>query len=970
MPCIIMTESIVHADFVEEHCKELSQLLLESVDAHHMSKHTRRTRTVILERCLGTSEGFLKEFTVRLLRLSKSYGCPGKYVSWLGFSVCVLKTSGGHEGMQQAVVKLIEAQDEVLDRMIRLNRVPSNRMYNCVRPVLEVHPALLDMYLTRVCSSKSGSPGLAWMMCRAMTSLCYDNDVIETTVSRLAHVFVDKIVCGKTKEMPHPGELACFSDVLLRMSQADLEQVFVPAAMKMAKRSPEISMAIVNAAMSCMGGDFSSCSAELVPLIIQQGKHGKETVRGLAAEMMQVVAKKTNDSSVLMSYAEAAIGALLAKDATKLKTPQEKSSVASILGAVAVFHDENMDLPGDASLNIAESLCTLIETEAMADTKACLVLTLGEWIVVGGKAPPSFGKVATIALQAAESVRRAFLDVCCRLCSFQDVAEIMYDSVDDIIKFVIDGSQKAAVQLDAILCLSCLLEAGTQVAKIDDAMEKKGVWEILNKNTCQYLDLDFLKGLSVHYAKLTICCSYRLLESHAKISKAQMLGCCDTLTAFSLHWDQSVRKEAIKYIKEIVKVDKQYVVTAALLDSFRSMCSSEKSLDFISPKSSENPICKNFVYERHLATLLAMTPKTDGQIPSHVAVGLCVMGHHPKVASCRGPMSAWNTVLAVCSGFNASIESDIDGTLETAFGEEWGIECEEEVIRESAIVAFISLGKACGDKLYGPFMERIRRNLDMESHNALTAKQLRIYAMPFGKVSNESEDGGLIPAELMEEILSDKTSIKPPIFAPSRIQSMQFRNDVLQDIEKSKGKKEDPAAAARKKQLAAEAEVRLEVVELRDTLSRHLRALGNFAHGARILAFERLSEISSPCLNLLSSPLVGDSSALECINRIISCIPGIIGRFHSTMSVCFHLIHKEEARRNPGYDEIVSSPYISRGAEILIEATGGSIPTDDRSAIRGKNPLSPQLYSFFFPIVNSILRYAICSCLAAIYCMF
>ncbi len=950
-----MTDHMIHADFVEEHCKELTQLLLESVESHHVSKHIRKTRTAIIKQCLNSSESFVKEFTVRLLRLSKSYGCPGKYTTWLVFSVCVLQRSGGQDGMQQVVVKLIEAQDDVLIRMIQMNRVPSNRMYNCVRPVIEAHPGLLEMYMSRICSSPSGSPGLAWMVSCAITSLSFEEDFITKNISRLVQVFVDKILCGKTKEMPHAGELACFSDIMLHASQTDLETLFVPAGVKMAKRSPEISMAIANAAMSHMNADFSACGSELIALIIQQSKHGKEAVRERAVEMMQIVTRKTKDSTVLLTYAEAAMDALLAKDATRLKTPQEKSSMAAVLRAVA----ENLSPSTDAPCTIAESLCTLIETEPMADTKACLILTLGRWMAVCSAVPASFGNVAQLALKAAEPVRRAFLEICCTLCSSNNVAEAFSECVENVIPFVIDGSQKAAVQFDAIVSLACFIEAGKHVARIEEVMEKKGIWGMVHQDTCQYLQLDFLNGLSDHNAKLAICCSFRLLESSARISKAQIQGCCDALIAFSLHYDQAVRKEALKYIKAIVASDQSCDIISSLLDSFRSMCNSEKSLDFISPKSSDIPISKNFMYERHLGTLLAITPRGHARIPSRVAVALCIMGHHPKVSTCRGPASSWGAVLSACTCFSSSIESDVHGALGIALGEEWGIECDDEVISGAAIMAFVSLGKACGEKLYPPFMDKIREILHSKLHESLTAKQLRIYATPFGMVSNESEDGGLIPAELMEEILSDKTLIKPPIFAPSRKQSLRFLDDTLSDIENAKGKKEDPAAAARKKQLAVEAEVRLHVVELRDRLSRHLHTLGNFAYGARVIASERLAEISRPCMKLLSSPLVGDSSALDCINLIIACVPGIIGHFHSTMSVCFHLINKEEAKRYPDYNSIASSPYMSKAAEILIQATGGAIAKEDRSAVRGRNPLSPQLYSFFFPIINSILRYAI-----------
>lgn len=927
-----------------------------------MSRHSRRTRTAIVEQCLVSSKRFMKEFTVRLLQMSKSYGCIGKDMCWIGFSVSVLKCSGACEGMRHAIVKLVEAQSDVLDRMIYMNRLPSSRMYNCVRPVIALHPGLIEIYMSRVQSASSGSPGLVWMLCRAMISLRYNDDkIMGAYISKIFHVFVDKILCGKTKEAPHQGELACFGDVFSYVSQDDFEKIFLPAAVKMAKRSPEISMTIVNAAMSSMRVDFCGCGSELLPLIIQQGKHGKETVRQRAEEMMQVVAKKTKDSSVLISYAEAVKDAFLAKDATKLKTPQEKSSMASILGAVAVFHDENVHLPVQSSMNIAESLCYLVENEASGDTKACLIVCLGQWMEVTGKAPPSFGNVIQLAMKATEQVRRALLEICSELCTRQEIAETVAEYADDFIRYVVDGSQKAAMQLDAIVSLSCLLVIGREVPRVDEMMMKKGVWDILNMNICQYLSLDFLKGLSEHYSKLSLCCAHRLLESSSRISEAQRQGSCNTLTSFALHYDQSVRKAALGHIKAIVKSDLGCEITLALLHSFRSMCNNEKSLEFICSKSNENPICKNFVYERYLGTLLAIVPRHHAQVPISVAVALCVMAHHPKVSSSRGPSSAWATVLSACKSFISSVEADIDGTLRIALGDDWGIESGDNAISESAIMAFVSLGKSCGEKLYEPFMGRIKSILYSDEHESLTAKQLRIYATPFGRLSNESEDGGFIPAELMDEILSDKTSIKSPIFAPSKEQSIKFRDDTLIDIDNSLSKKEDPAAAARKKQLALEAEVRLHVVELRDKLSRWLNVLGNYAKGARMVVSARLSDISSPCMKLLSSPLVGESSALNCLNMIVACIPGIIGRFHSTMCVCFHLIHKEEVRKNPSYDDISGNPYMARGAEVLIEATGGTISTDDSAAMPGTIPLSPQLYSFFFPIINAILRYVLFS---------
>lgn len=954
------------AEFVEEHCSELSQLLIESIDAHHVSRQCRKIRTAVIESCLDASLSFIKQFTVQLVQVSKAYNCLGKCMCWLEFSTRVVKSTGTCDGMQQAMIKLIEAQDSVLNLMIRRKRLPSNKVHNCVRPVIAAHPELVDLYMTYVTKSSPGSPGLVWMISRSMTSQYYDTKTIEENISRLLHVFVDKVLCGKTKAMPDEHELACFDNVLSSTSQTDFEKVFIPSAIKMAKRSPEISMAIANDAMARMSVDFSSCSSELLPLIIQQGKHGKDKVRDLAGDMMMVVAEKTKDSFILMTYADAVINSLLAKDSTKLKTPQERSSMASMLQAIPAGGAIS-NLPADNLLQILEDLCGIIETESMADTKASLIIALGTWLSVVDKAPPSLAKLAQNAMRGAESVRRAFLEIISTLCHSHTIIESSSICADDAIKFVIDGSQKAAVQWDALLSLSYLLEAAKTMDHVDEKMKEKGLWDVVKaEKTCQFLTLGFLSGLSVKNSKLAVQCAYRLVESSTRISRAQLQASCDALVAFSLHYDALVRKEALKSIKSVVQAEENCEVSFLFLSSFRSMCNGDKSLDFIADKSRESPLHKNTIHERYLYTLLAITPNRQAKIPSHMAVALCVLGNHPKVSSSRGHKSAWDAVFSACKSFNESVREDINGTLKIALGEDWGIESNEEVVSKSAITAFESLGKACGNTLYHPFMDIISKNLKVDAHDALTAKQLRIYSTSFGKVSNESDDGGLIPGELMEEILSDKTSIKPPIFPPSSKESMQFYVDTLHEVESSKGKKEDPAAAARKKQLALEAEVRLNVVILRDKLSRSLYTLGNFAHGAREITAENLLQISRPCMELLSSPLVGDSSALECLNKIIACIPGIIGRFHSILSACLHIINKEEAKKHADYDQIVRSPYIIRGAEILIQATGGTIPSDEEPPQRGKMPLPPHVYSFFFPVINAVLRYDSCSDTSAI----
>eukprot|EP00889_Picochlorum_renovo_P003930 jgi/Picre1/30960/NNA_006319.t1 len=921
--------------YVDEHAGELSQMLVETMHVH-LPRQCQKIRHSIIEHSIRESKEFAQRFAVEMVQGSKSCACVGKCKLLLWWSACVLRVWGADGEMGKAVQGLIGMQEAVLQHLVKVNRVPMKRSHNSVRLVLMGQPCLLDAYLVRCESSVSGSAGLVCMLWSAAVAVSRTLDV-DGARKRLLSVFVDKILSSR-KSVPDGHELACFRGVLSAATLEEFETLVLPVAVKMAKRSPEASMGITNYVIHAVRIDLSGCSGEFGPLIIQQAKHGKESVRQLAHEMMDAVVRKTADAAVIQSYAKDVSDALVGANGAKLKSPQERASMGRVLGSICVA-GSMVVLPEEFSSSICETLCDAIKGEAIADAKIVLIETLGKWIEVCGNSPPGFCHVAQTAIKGPEAVRRAFLGMATSVCCSNDakVAGSCLAFLDDLIQLIVDGVQKAAGRWDAMLSLSQVLQCAQVVSDVEHALENKGIYDILNREECPFLSVEDLKSLSKDDMHHAVDFAQRLLTVSKRISKAYVDRACTCLIFSSIHYDIEVRRKAQSAIKAIVKSDDTWEISWGLLDSLCASLDDPRVGDFLSPKPLEILKSNIAVHERFLGSLISIVPRV-------------------VQSGARGYDSAWRTVRSSSPNLRKSIEENVDDALDTILGTRWGVCSVSCDLQTAAFHALKSLGAMSGKVLFDQFLDRMNVNLDPTKHDTLSAKEIRIYATPFGRLSNESEDGGLIPAELMEDMLADKSSLEAPTFEPSLEYSISFRDESLVEDLSTKGRKEDPAAAARRKQIAQEAEIRLEVVQLRETLSTYLLALGNFASGAKSEVQSRLIGVAEPCLRFLASTFLGASSALQCLNLIISCLPGLIGRHHSVLSTSIYLIAREESRPVPNYDYLATNSFVSKAARILISATGGSPPFDDKPAVKGTMSLSPQTYSFFFPIPKAILR--------------
>jgi hypothetical protein len=333
-------------------CSLLVQSLLPPV-AQGLSRHCEQARwRVVASACVASRE-FTKAFAGALfaalkgLRKGGHLACVGTCSGWLRASGEVVRACGGRaDGMddvdRQVVKGMAQGQEVVLGAMIkRGGRVGSIRsirsaLAGSVAENAEVLEAYV-VYCTRKDASGYALVGVVWDAVRRRTA--EDAAAVQAQVqARLFAFYMESMVTNTArKEAPSLDDIDCFAGVLGSLTAAQIEGEFAPAAVKMAKRSPEVSMAVACHGLGAMAGaglDLSGCGEALVELVVQQAKHGKETVRALAAEMMAALARGTRDPGVVGGYGETVRDALLDKGAGKLKSPQERGSMATVLGAV------------------------------------------------------------------------------------------------------------------------------------------------------------------------------------------------------------------------------------------------------------------------------------------------------------------------------------------------------------------------------------------------------------------------------------------------------------------------------------------------------------------------------------------------------------------------------------------------------------------------------------------------------------
>ncbi len=112
-------------------------------------------------------------------------------------------------------------------------------------------------------------------------------DLLDSCQPQLLAVFTDKVL--SSREQPSSEVLAAYRPLLASVSASQMAESVLPSVVRNIKRTPDVTLPTVEVLLEAADLDLSAHAAELLPVLVQQTRHAKETVRCASAEICCVL---------------------------------------------------------------------------------------------------------------------------------------------------------------------------------------------------------------------------------------------------------------------------------------------------------------------------------------------------------------------------------------------------------------------------------------------------------------------------------------------------------------------------------------------------------------------------------------------------------------------------------------------------------------------------------------------------------
>ena len=126
--------------------------------------------------------------------------------------------------------------------------------------------------------TRAGSPGIVRLI---IGQLDRHPDQMAQHRSALFALYIEQVLSAK--ERPSAAVLAGWAPLAASVSHDELAGTLLPAIQRMVKRNPDIALPSVARLLAGVKVDLSRYVDPLLVLLLQQGRHAKDTVRCAAA---------------------------------------------------------------------------------------------------------------------------------------------------------------------------------------------------------------------------------------------------------------------------------------------------------------------------------------------------------------------------------------------------------------------------------------------------------------------------------------------------------------------------------------------------------------------------------------------------------------------------------------------------------------------------------------------------------------
>ena len=915
---------------------------------------------------------------------------------------------------QKAVTKLIECQATWLDALHAMGQ-RKGFAYHSVATALSGAPRLLDFYLSTAASKISGP--LVQILWNYALSKKQSEEEKAKICQALLEIFVNGILSAK--ERPLDSTLACYKKFLGGVSADQVSGTLLPAALRMIRRSPEAALGSATFMLSTLRQDLSSTAAsEIMPVLVQQARHAKETVRKLSVEATNALSGRIGDPAAVQSCIDVVQRTLDGTESGKIKSPQERASLAAALEALAGAPGRGSCI-SSAATSAVDFIVSFIKEEITEEVKVALLKALGAWLPRCAAVPAAVITRFEEGLKEKEPIRRGYLRaLALALSSNIELRSQAAALAPSLSKLVLDGAAKVASRVDGLLALLIAAYIASADASAGGVLDKAGVWStgiaaesaLIVPGTAVKLAPE---DAAVHAELCGALLSLHSLQLEGSDTVSAAVSASRTLVLLLLHYSPAVRAAAASAAASVNAVGAGH--TLALTNSLQYWLSANNGTNgtisdstsiagiayhiLQDPAQGEIQMSFDAVHDRYFHALKACLPYKPSEasiLTAEVVASALLLAHHPMIAAARRSSSeaAGNAIIDTNGAWHAisrhvgtaTVVDKITNNPEVIISHMMVAVMSSDPRQQTAAYgALTAASSIAAPQLYQPLLASLAPLLDRTAHDELTSRQLRIYATSRGRISNENEDGSIIPVELFEDMMADKASIKPPIFPPSALTEVESVDSEVSgngasksatsttavrpsvaaaQAARGKGGKpgggkapvKDAAAEARAKQLKNEAQIRAGVIAIRETLIKGLSCLGAFSGGNSKFSAAHLEELAAPVLPLLTSPLVGSIAAFGCLQQLAACIPGSPGWRALDIAAALRLVAITNASAVADYQKLAQHRCVESSVYALLKAIGGKPATEDENVKGGTRSLPGPVYNFCFPILRAVLR--------------
>ncbi|EFN56582.1 hypothetical protein CHLNCDRAFT_144295 [Chlorella variabilis] len=675
------------------------------------------------------------------------------------------------------------------------------------------------------------------------------------------------------------------------------------------------------------------------------------------------MSRHISDSGITGDQLAAACRVLDGSTAGKIKAASERASLAAVIASLAEAPGRGPSVARVAAQAV-EFICGYYKEELSEDVKAALAAALGAWLPrCSGMPEPALARM-TESLKEKEALRRAHLRaLAAALRQNQEARGQAAALAAPLGKLVLEGCAKAAARLDGLLALTAAAYIAAADLQADEALAADKVWEAACGADSPLLAPGTAARLAAEEAGGAAEAAEVLLTQHARHlggeSSAAAAAAARTLAVLLLHAAPAPRAAAAAAAAAVSGTSTELAST--LVAGLQHWASHPAAPEVAAVLGDAAP-------QPRFAAAAVAAASAAGAVPLSTALvsSLLLLAHHPTVAGGGGGGSeAWAAAarkLGPVADVLAAAPADVAAALVSSrTAGAASADPAQQAAARGALRAAMALAAL---PLFPAVLAELEPLLATSAHDALSARDTKIFFTPPDKLSFENEDGTIMAEEIFQRQLLTYRPIPPPTHLPDCPQEQQ-QQPLGQGQQAAAAEAAPVAAPAAKPGAAGKAGgTPARGAGGRPTAGGKAGgpAKSNAAAEARARQLGGEAELDTLrplVLPLLTSPLVGATAAFDCCRQLARCLPGELGGAALPLACALRLVMlTQQEGAAADWQSLAGRRCVAEAVGALQAATGGR-PGENGSAPPPalRRALPGPSYMYCFPILRAVMSF-------------